>query len=145
MAGVRVPAASPALSTAPTASVSLPSTPWGFRNHARPVPFASETDLRTATNISFKLIEEIRKARKDSAIVVLNFRALQARRIDEMQEALLKLSRLKLRWLWEVRVNHVSAKEERKALDREIDALLHQYGMHLLFACREDFVQLTRL
>jgi hypothetical protein len=113
------------------------------------VTFGSEADLRTATNISFKLIETIRKARKDSAIVVLNFRALQARRIDEMQEQLLKLSKSKLRLLQEIRGQtdsesdddsheHNSPEEVARALNGKIDELLHQYGTYLLFAVCDE-------
>jgi hypothetical protein len=91
---------SPSLST--TTTVVNSASSWRFGRPPPPVTFGSEADLRTATNISFKLIETIRKARKDRAIVVLNFRALQARRIDEMQEQLLDLSKRKLRSLQEI-------------------------------------------
>ena len=67
------------------ATVEVASSPDPSASHESYM-FGSEADLKAATNISFRLIREIRKARKDAAIVVLNFRALQARRIEEMQE-----------------------------------------------------------
>ncbi|KAL5312893.1 hypothetical protein ACEPPN_019319 [Leptodophora sp. 'Broadleaf-Isolate-01'] len=77
-------------------------------NENHPTSFGSEADLQTAANIAFALLQVLREARKDSAIVVLNFRALQARRIDEMQEQLLELSRRELSLLRELRAWMVS-------------------------------------
>ncbi|PMD39485.1 hypothetical protein L207DRAFT_634071 [Hyaloscypha variabilis F] len=94
--------------------------------------FGSEADLKAATNISFSLLNEIRSVREDSAIVVLNFRALQARRIDEMQEDLLILSKRKVdifqgsqEW------SGAEAGIEVKRMDHEIDELLHKYALAL--------------
>lgn len=53
-------------------------------------------DFLTATQLSFDVIKQIREARTDDAVVVFSFRALQAQRIDEMQEELLELSSAKL-------------------------------------------------
>jgi len=134
---------SPTFSSTSTAVSSTPSYPW-FRRRPPPVTFGSEADLQTATHdISLKLIQTIRKARKDSAIVVLNFRALQARRIDEMQEELLKLSNRKLEMKMESQTDSESEDdnglprpqyEKARELNLHIDTLLHRYGTHLLFA-----------
>jgi len=75
--------------------------------------------------------------------VVLNFRALQARRIDEMQEELLKLSNRKLEMKMESQTDSESEDdnglprpqyEKARELNLHIDTLLHRYGTHLLFA-----------
>ena len=97
--------------------------------------FGSEADLQAATNINFSLIDEIRRARHDRAIVVLNFRALQARRIDEMQEDLLALSKSKVEMLQESPGPAEALELERYRNDvlrinPQIDELLHKYGMH---------------
>ena len=86
--------------------------------------FGSEDDLKAAIYISFGLLEEIRRAREDTAIVVLNFRALQARRIDEMQVRLLEFSRDKMGFLQSC----TPGEPGESYLNENIDALLHKYG-----------------
>ncbi|KAN0122865.1 hypothetical protein V8E51_001191, partial [Hyaloscypha variabilis] len=96
--------------------------------------FGSKADLQEATKISFSLLDEIRRARQDSAIVVLNFRALQALRIDEMQEELLELSKEKVDLLQQIKTGgkaESSFKERRAHLNGRIDELLHKYALAL--------------
>lgn len=86
-------------------------------------------DLLASTQLNLHLIRVIREERSDGAIVVLSFRALQAQRIDVLQEKLLLLSSQFL-------ARGMMCKIEGPIpidLDDQIDTTLQRYGKCSLF------------
>ena len=84
-------------------------------------------DLVAATHLSLNVIRQIREERSDGAIVVLSFRALQAQRIDEMQERLPVLSHQYL-----ARRDRAHTEGLPEDLDYQIDTTLQRYGKRSL-------------
>jgi hypothetical protein len=82
-------------------------------------------DFIAASQPGFQVLEALREERDDGAIVVLSFRALQAQRIDEMQQEFHDLSTTRLAAIGNAN------NEEWLNLNARIDHGLNNYGKYL--------------
>lgn len=81
-------------------------------------------DLQEATEIAIRTEHALGIIQTGESAISLNFRALQAQRIQEMQARLVTLSTEK--------INPTTSQEVSRTLNDEMDDMLDQYGVYAI-------------